>query len=613
MDKHFAEVMTPIGGTVYEGATIQDLWATCGRPPTGPVVILEYGTGKILGIVSGDVLNGPSDTEHVPVVHLMNTSFQIVNDSQLFPPLSLQPPPYVVIDRNSVPVGIVTMDNPCWFELIKNLKDRVWELEAAVEMIHDGIGICDGEGRVLYVNSSFQRISGLTKSEAGVGRLLSELVSENLMSHAVALKVLESGLPETITQTYRTGREVLASGTPLKRNNRIERVVVNFRDITELNQLRAECDEARRLTLKYREELDLVRKRELNSNPIVAESAAMKRVMEVASKVADTDMTVLLTGESGVGKEVVATFIHNVSTRSSGPFIQVNCGAIPESLLESELFGHEKGAFTGARREGKPGLFEIADRGTLLLDEIGEMPLPLQVKLLRVIEKKSVTRVGGTKPREFDVRLIAATNSDLKQKVHHGTFRQDLYYRLNVVEIRVPPLRERKEDIVPLAVHFLLRLNERYKKNKRIDARLLAKLEQYDWPGNVRELENTIKRLFALSDKEIITFDNNLLPTAIVETQENIPVLVKNLLPLKEAEQLLYSQLIRRALSEHRTIRRAALALRVPPSTLFRKMKKLVPGHGLQPSKKQLPTLEFPSLDCPVKTIDNSKSEQKDA
>lgn len=240
-----------------------------------------------------------------------------------------------------------------------------------------------------------------------------------------------------------------------------------------------------------------------DDDSIVANSPEMRRILDIAREIAKTDITVLLTGESGVGKEVIARYIHRHSNRAQKPFVAINCAAITETLLEAELFGYEKGAFTGAM-ERKPGKFELADKGTILLDEISEMALKLQAKLLRVIQEREVDRVGGTKPIPVDVRIIATTNRDLAEEVKRGNFREDLYYRINVFPIRIPPLRERVEDIVPLAEFFLKRLSSKLSRNLRLSEELKSYLKSRQWKGNVRELENYIYRIAVLSrDEEV--------------------------------------------------------------------------------------------------------------
>jgi transcriptional regulator with PAS, ATPase and Fis domain len=285
-------------------------------------------------------------------------------------------------------------------------------------------------------------------------------------------------------------------------------VVVTAMDKTLVDRYEAliECgappDENYRLTVKYLSESDY------EGRAIIAESPQMRRVMATAETVAKTDSTVMLTGASGTGKEVIARFIHGRSRRAKGGFIPVNCAAIPQELMESEFFGYVQGAFTGANPRGREGLFELADRGTLFLDEIGDLPLNMQSKLLRVLETGEVTRLGDVAPRKADVRLIAATNRDLKEMIRQKLFRSDLYFRLNVIPISLPSLRERPDDILPLAYGILSELNEKYNFEKRFTPQAKEAFFNYDWPGNVRELRNVIERLVVTSEEEDIYIEN---------------------------------------------------------------------------------------------------------
>jgi len=271
----------------------------------------------------------------------------------------------------------------------------------------------------------------------------------------------------------------------------------------------------------------------------------MQEVFKTALKAAKTKATILLTGESGTGKELIAKAIHFESDRSKGPFIAINCAAIPENLLEAELFGYEKGAFTGALIS-KPGKFELANGGTIFLDEIGDLPLHLQAKLLRVIQDKTFERIGGTKSIKVDIRIIAATNKDLEEMVKDGSFREDLYFRLNVIPIYLPPLRERKEDIPLLIDHFLKKFNEEYGKNINITKEAMEKLVNYSWPGNVRELENTIERLVILAEGNEITLND--LPFYIRQEDDTRITCVKLKETLPSQLELIEKQAIKEAL-----------------------------------------------------------------
>lgn len=455
------------------------------------------------------------------------------------------------------------------------------DLEAIIQSSYDGIGIIDRDGTLLAVNNSYLRIAGLSEEESGVGRKVQDLEKEGHVSKAVGVMVLEKKQSVTIKQKIKTGKEVLITGSPVfDDQGEIVRIVANIRDMTELNMLKEEVEKSKDLSARYYNELKELRAYRCASENIVANSQAMKKVVETAVRVAGVDVTVLITGESGVGKEVIAKEIHKASRQKNGPFITINCGAIPENLLESELFGYEKGAFTGANREGKIGIFQAAHNGTLLLDEIGEMPLGLQVKLLRAIQEREVLPVGSTKQVKVNVRILALTNRNLKNMVREGTFREDLYYRLNVVPLYIPPLREHREDVITLAMTFIKKFNEKYNFNKRLHADVIKAFEQHNWPGNVRELETTIERLLVTTDDDEIkmyhlseAFQVGVSGSEGL-TSDKLHISIESLLPLKEAIELLERRLLTRAMTQCRSSRQAALALGVDHSTIVRKAQK---------------------------------------
>ncbi len=306
---------------------------------------------------------------------------------------------------------------------------------------------------------------------------------------------------------------------------------------------------------------------------LITYSQKMMDLIDLILRVARVDSTVLVSGESGVGKELLAKLIHDQSSRSLGPFVKINCGAIPENLLESELFGYEGGAFTGASRQGKLGMFELAHGGTLFLDEIGELPLGLQVKLLRAIQEQEFVRVGGVKAKKVDVRFIAATNRDLEKMVENGKFREDLYFRLNVIPLMVPPLRERKEDILPLIHYFQAKFTQKFKVSKTFAPEVLRVFLNYAWPGNVRELENIVERLFVVTPGEIIYCHH--VPEKLLPGLKQKCVKVTGVMPLKEAVDELQRLLIEEALAMYGSTYKAAEALGVEQSTIVRKLAKL--------------------------------------
>ena len=385
-----------------------------------------------------------------------------------------------------------------------------------LESSFDGFYITDGKANTIYINKSYMNITGLKREEV-MGRNMRDLVQEGTISRSGTLVVLQSGQAVTLQQTFKTGRNALITSSPIRdEEGHIIMVVTNVRDMTEIYSLKARLDERNREEKRLREQLDYLKKDFLEQN-LIAEDPKTLDVIHMLQKVRNMDTTVMFYGETGVGKEVFAKYLHREGKRSDRTFIKVNCGAVPADLMESEFFGYERGAFTGADRSGKAGYFEVADGGTLFLDELGELPLAMQVKLLRVLQEKEIMRVGSTKPVSVDVRIIAATNRDLAQMVEKGTFRQDLYYRLMVYPVRIPPLRERPGDIRSLAEHFVSELNQRYRSQKRFANLSLDLLLMYDWPGNIRELRNVVERAFIICSGDVI-YPENL---SILQNRDN--------------------------------------------------------------------------------------------
>ena len=360
-----------------------------------------------------------------------------------------------------------------------------------LESSYDGIWITDHVGKILFANSANAKLLGVPRSELE-NKTTQELQDEGVFQTSAILEALQTRQQVSrVCNNPRTCLTVLATATPVfNEAGDIQYIFNNVRDITALNEMRESLHDKDEIIRQQNSQLETMKLR-LGVGTIVANSKAFTQVVELARRAATFDgATVLILGESGTGKEVISELIVNTSPRKDKPYLQINCGAIPENLIESELFGYEKGAFTGADAKGRKGLFEAANGGTVFLDEIGDLPLHMQVKLLRVLQQRRIVRVGGTETVNLDVRIIAATNKDLKQMVNEGRFREDLYYRLNVVPIEIPPLRDRKEDILPLVNHFLTVANRKYHTNKSIYSDTIDVLESYSWPGNVRELEN---------------------------------------------------------------------------------------------------------------------------
>ena len=449
------------------------------------------------------------------------------------------------------------------------IKSLIVELEAIISSSYDGFFITDGQGIVIRLNKAYERITGI-KADEVLGRSMADLVQDGVYNESVTVLVMESLKSMTINQIVkRSNKHILVTGNPIfDEQGNLFRVVTNVRDVTELNNLEQKLSKTKEERRKYQAELSHLRSLQVNDSDLVYRSRAIARVLELAGKVADVNSNVLITGESGTGKELVAKYIHRRGKGDQKPFIRVNCGAIPDNLMESELFGYEAGAFTGAKKEGKPGLFELANCGTLFLDEIGELPLFLQVKLLRALQDRTITRVGGISPIKVDVRIVAATHRNLDQMVKTGTFREDLYYRLMVVPIQIPPLRERKEDIPLLAVHFTEKLNGSFGFAKVLLPEVVDLLAEYNWPGNVRELENVIERMIVTTPGDEI--DAGALP-ASVASRGNLP---KTGAKLREAVSATEQYMIKAALDKYGSLQAAADALGIDRTTCFRKAVK---------------------------------------
>lgn len=447
------------------------------------------------------------------------------------------------------------------------------EFRNIVEQLGEEIFVTDGEGIILYLNPTAEKICQVKMSEV-VGKHVSELKKAGVFSSSSTIEVLRTKKKTNLLQKLRSGKTVFATGFPVFDNNgRLIRIISTSKDIKELNHLVEEIEKKEKEINSKNQELDLLREGIFARENFVCNSPKMLEIKNTIIRIASTDITVLIQGESGVGKEVVTKLIHNLSLRNRHPLIKINCGLIPENLLESELFGYESGAFTGASKHGKIGKIELANQGTLFLDEIGEMPLNLQVKLLEFLQDREITRVGGTQKIKIDTRLIVATNRDLVSMVHKGCFRRDLFYRLNVLPINIPPLRERREDIPVMAEYFLEQFNEKYKTNKKLSPEVRDVFLQYDWPGNVRELIHFIERLIVISDDRVITAENlpEILLSKGTPTQK---VICTDLMPLKQAKSEVEAQLVKRAYEIYKSTYKAGKALEIDQSTVVKLLKK---------------------------------------
>lgn len=444
------------------------------------------------------------------------------------------------------------------------------------DAIDDGICIVDANGFVTNINRCYTEITEITEDEI-VGKSIEELLEKKYFSEAVSLEVLKTKRKISALSTiYRNDKKVLIVGIPFfDSNHAVLKVITVMRNMTELIRLKEDLENSEIKKRKYKEELKSL-KRERSENGFMGSDPSIMRVRELIQYVAQTDATVLITGETGSGKEVVAREIFKQSKRKNGPYVKVNCSAIPENLLESELFGYVKGAFTGADKKDKKGLFETANHGTILLDEISEMPLKLQTKLLRVLQERELIRVGGTESIKIDTRVIASTNKSLEVMVKNNTFRADLYYRLNVFPIALPSLRERRNDIPEIATGFLSKFNRIYEKNKEFSGQAIDALTEYEWPGNVRELENIVERMVIISSNRIMDRED---VERIIYMGEKKPSVVEtssiSRVGLKQAVQNYEKEILERVLKECGNTYAAADVLKTTQPTIVRKAQAL--------------------------------------
>lgn len=458
-----------------------------------------------------------------------------------------------------------------------NIKSvTIEDLLPILDSISTPIFIDDAKGNTLLANKASEILYDFDREEI-IGENVSALEKLGIFSASVTKLVIDNKKGSTIIHSNKNGKQFLSTGTPIfDEDGNISKVITTTHDLTAILDL-------------YQDLLDDISEKQASKYPkfktgkgtIIANSSAMQGLVQMVERLAGIDMTVLITGESGVGKEMVARLIHEYGRRKNMPFTKVNCGAIPTNIIESELFGYEAGVFSGSRRDGKKGLFETAEGGTIFLDEISELPLNLQVKLLQVIQEKEVQRLGGTKSYPIDVRIISATNKDLYELVTLNEFREDLYYRLNVVPLAVPPLRERPEDLVPLIRDFLKSANKKTNSRKIMDSGAISGMMKYSWPGNVRELQNVIERMVITTNGNVITEEN--IPSHIFdEINDTKKTFLSKNKSLNEVLENAEKQYISEALKKHKTTRDLAKALGISQPSVVRRLHK----YGLHPTNR---------------------------
>lgn len=382
-----------------------------------------------------------------------------------------------------------------------NKSEATAVLNALVENSQESIFVTDGKGVIILMNEVAANLLNTT-IDICVGKSVQELVDKGVWRNSAVLEALKNRRKSSVIISPKGNEKIVSVTTPIfDEKGNIVLTITNSNNETTMKTLIDTIVQEREKAKQYKEEM-IYLKNNMNFD-LIAESNQMKNILKQINIVANTDTTVALYGESGAGKDVIANLIHRHSNRSDRPLISVNCAAIPENLIESELFGYEKGSFTGANAKGKKGLFEVANNGTIFLDEIGEIPLSFQTKLLRALETNEIRRVGGTEEIKLDVRIICATNKNLEKLVEDGEFRDDLYYRFNVFPVTIPPLRERKADVIPLTEYFLEKLNLKYSTSKKISPKFREQLLKYHWPGNIRELRNIVERAYVISPKDL--------------------------------------------------------------------------------------------------------------
>ena len=441
-----------------------------------------------------------------------------------------------------------------------------------VDQLPIGLGIVRGDGYYLYCNKAYTEETGVQPSFV-LNRYVQDIAKEGIyFKNPCSLKVLKTGRKISTVSTdnaYGEHKMAFTVGVPLFNEDGEIRYVVTSMLNTEI--MRDYYDEFR----NSQKQIESIRffdgTHDPDTSPMVGKNSSIENIRRLVEKAAPTDATILIVGESGVGKELVADLVYEKSKRKGKPFIKINCAAIPENLLESELFGYEKGSFTGASSKGKAGLLEMADSGTVLLDEIGELPLDLQPKLLRFLQQGTIYRIGGSSAKKLDVRVIAATNAKLKEKVAEGKFRDDLYYRLSVFPISVPPLRMRVDDIRRLADYYFQRYCAKYEKNVSISESIYRAFESYNWPGNIRELQNIVEYLVICTDtgEEVEPF---LLQAMFSQDQPEADSYTT--MSLYEMRCRFERDAISNVLRHSSSLREAAKELDIAPSSLLRKTQK---------------------------------------
>lgn len=593
MGERFAEVlqvknwMTPSPYYVLEGELIREVAQKMEILRVDCLPMLDR-YHQFLGMITirkllNSYVNGINGEQMASSILLRNITKIRQNDS-ILQVYSLPFDHLPVVDDGGILVGVLTRRDILdgfskYLYQLEQKQNSAEALEAILESAYEGIAVVDENGILQEFNEAYCRFIGIKREEA-IGRHVTEVI-ENTQLHLT----VKTGIPARgVLQTIH-GEDMVVHRIPIWREGRVVGAIgmLIFEGVTEVYKIYEKLLENNHQKQSNKELLTLKQEKDsrLTLDQIIGTSEEISNVKRMARRAARTAATVLIMGESGTGKEMFAKSIHNLSPFSKGPFISVNCGAIPDNLFESELFGYDDGAFTGAKKGGKPGKFELANNGTIFLDEIGELPLIMQTKLLRVLQEKEVERVGGIKKYSINVRIIGATNRDLKEMVDNGQFREDLYYRLNIIQLMLPPLRERKKDIPILIAHYMKEICDRYQiKVKSLTQAAVTAFIDYSWRGNIRELVNTIERLVTLVDGQVIDLEHLPFPMkgpGAKKIEQRIPQIVAPTL-IQEAKMegsRKEKEMILKALKNAGGNKsKAAEILGIHRTTLYQKLKR---------------------------------------
>ncbi|MCG5102363.1 sigma 54-interacting transcriptional regulator [Oceanobacillus alkalisoli] len=534
-----------------------------------------------LGIITGkSILSGMLNNPEQNIQHYMITdNAHIVSQNDPILHTSSLPHSYFfVVDEVGRLTGTLTQcDLQKFFSNyvteLKQIKHSADVLNIVLDSAYEGVTVIDENAIITEFNLAYSRFIGIDKKDA-IGKHVQEVIDNTNLHNTV-----KNGMPERGQIQYIQGQPMIVHRIPIWKDRKVVGAIgmVIFEGVSELYQIYNKFHK----TVKFDQEFiqnpelsDITPGSNKTLDQLIGKSEEIHHLKRSVRKVANTNVTVLITGESGTGKEVIAQGIHHLSKQVHGPFISVNCAAIPEQLFESELFGYDDGAFTGAKKGGKPGKFELAKHGTIFLDEIAEMPLTLQIKLLRVLQEREFERIGATNKQRLQARVIAATNQDIKKMVGQGKFRKDLYYRLNIIELTIPPLRERTDDIPPLISHYLNKFSENYSMAvKQLTSDAMKAFIHYNWPGNVRELMNMMERLVILTEGDKIGSEH--LPSYMIDYHAVQNNNKSPAVQLKMNEETAEKQLIKVALEQANGNKtEAAKMIGIHRTTLYQKINK---------------------------------------